>query len=111
MIEPTDKIGRITLYNADCMEVMKQFKDKEFDLAIVDPPYGIGADLKNSKRELKSKKSATLSHDFGNQVWDNETPKEDYFDELKRSESTLPKSPSNSTNGYSKIMLKRATQF
>ena len=39
MIEPTDKIGRITLYNADCMEVMKQFKDKEFDLAIVDPPY------------------------------------------------------------------------
>jgi len=39
MIEPTDKIGNITLYNADCMEVMKQFKDKEFDLAIVDPPY------------------------------------------------------------------------
>ena len=39
MIEPTDKIGRITLYNADCMEVMKTFKDKQFDLAIVDPPY------------------------------------------------------------------------
>jgi len=36
MIEPTDKIGRITLYNADCMEVMKKFKDKEFDLAIVE---------------------------------------------------------------------------
>ena len=31
----------ITLYNADCMEVMKTFKDKQFDLAIVDPPYGI----------------------------------------------------------------------
>ena len=32
---------KITLYNAGCMEVMKTFKDKEFDLAIVDPPYGI----------------------------------------------------------------------
>ena len=31
----------ITLYNADCMEVMKTFKDGQFDLAIVDPPYGI----------------------------------------------------------------------
>lgn len=35
-----EKIGNITLYNADCMEVMKTFQDKEFDLAIVDPPYG-----------------------------------------------------------------------
>ena len=28
-------------YNMDCMEAMKQFPDKFFDLAIVDPPYGI----------------------------------------------------------------------
>lgn len=79
-----EQLGNIKLYNGDCMEVMKTFKDKQFDLAIVDPPYGIGADLKNSKRELKSKKSAALSSDFGNQVWDNAIPKEDYFDELKR---------------------------
>lgn len=39
-----EKIGNITLFNADCMEVMKTFSDKEFDLAIVDPPYGIGVD-------------------------------------------------------------------
>lgn len=32
---------KITLYNADCMEVMKQFKDKHFDLAIVDPDFGL----------------------------------------------------------------------
>lgn len=32
---------KITLYNADCMEVMRTFKNNEFDLAIVDPPYGI----------------------------------------------------------------------
>lgn len=29
-------------YNMDCMEGMKDFPDKYFDLAIVDPPYGIG---------------------------------------------------------------------
>ena len=28
-------------YNMDCMEAMKQFPDGFFDLAIVDPPYGI----------------------------------------------------------------------
>ena len=30
-------------YNMDCMEGMKQFPDKYFDLAVVDPPYGGGA--------------------------------------------------------------------
>ena len=30
------------LYNADCMEAMKEFPDKFFDLAVVDPPYGSG---------------------------------------------------------------------
>ena len=84
MIEPTDKIGRITLYNADCMEVMKTFKDKQFDLAIVDPPYGINADKKNSKRELKSKKSASMSKYYGNQEWDSDVPNIDYFNELIR---------------------------
>ena len=28
-------------YNMDCMEGMKQFPDKYFDLAVVDPPYGL----------------------------------------------------------------------
>ena len=73
-----------SFYNADNMAIMKTFKDKEFDLAIVDPPYGIGADLKNSKRELKSKKSAAISSDFGGQVWDSAIPTEEYFAELKR---------------------------
>lgn len=30
-----------TLYNVDCMEAMKEIPDKYFELAIVDPPYGI----------------------------------------------------------------------
>ena len=35
----TDKIE---VLNADCMEVMARYPDKYFDLAVVDPPYGIG---------------------------------------------------------------------
>ena len=33
----------IELFNADCMAVMANYPDKYFDLAVVDPPYGIGA--------------------------------------------------------------------
>lgn len=36
------KIPGFGFYNMDCMEGMKQFPDKYFDLAIVDPPYGAG---------------------------------------------------------------------
>jgi len=80
MIEPTDKIGNITLYNADCMEVMKTFKDKQFDLAIVDPPYGIGADKAQNAR---------AAHGGGWKAyketdWDNEVPPPEYFEQLFR---------------------------
>ena len=37
------------LYNTDCLEAMKQFPDKHFELAIVDPQYGIGESLKKEK--------------------------------------------------------------
>ena len=74
----------INLHNMDCLKAMKQMKDNEFDLAIVDPPYGIDADKKNSIRNLKTKKSATLSKDYGNQSWDSSIPDDIYFDELKR---------------------------
>ena len=70
------------VFNIDCMEYMATIPDKYFDLAIVDPPYGIGASEKNSTDKKQSKKSATKSNDYGNQNWDNEVPKKDYFDEL-----------------------------
>lgn len=38
MMQLTDKIE---IFNSDCMDVMKQYPDKHFDLAVVDPPYGI----------------------------------------------------------------------
>ena len=49
------------LIQCDCMEYMKTCKDKQFDLAIVDPPYGIGADIKNNTAKKQSNKSATES--------------------------------------------------
>ena len=42
------------LYNMDCMEGMKQFPDKYFDLAIVDPPYGGGSQNCNVERERRA---------------------------------------------------------
>lgn len=36
----------INIYNKDCLEAMKEMSDNQFDLAIVDPPYGIDADKK-----------------------------------------------------------------
>lgn len=61
--------------NRDCMEAMREFPDKFFDLAIVDPPYGLGMGGKlnvNSKVNFKDKK------------WDSEIPSNEYFDELFR---------------------------
>ena len=62
----------INLYNKDCMEALKEFEDNQFDLAIVDPPYGIGV--------TKNKRLNNIS----NKDWDNEIPKKEYFEELKR---------------------------
>ena len=59
-----------TFYNADNMAIMKTFKDKEFDLAIVDPPYGIG--ISGNPFRQKHKK----------QSWDNAIPSAEYFNEL-----------------------------
>lgn len=72
-----EQLGNIKLYNADCMEVMKTFKDKQFDLAIVDPPYGIGY----AKRKSKTK---TSKIQYTPKDWDNEVPTKEYFDELFR---------------------------
>ena len=58
------------VYNMDCMEGMAKYPDKYFDLAIVDPPYGIGFD--NKIRESKNK------------YWDNSIPNDNYFIELLR---------------------------
>jgi site-specific DNA-methyltransferase (adenine-specific) len=64
------------------MALMARYPDKWFDLAIVDPPYGIDADVKNSQNKVQSKKSATKSKKYGSQLWDSNIPTDEYFDEL-----------------------------
>src|SRR5690606_8933117 len=71
------------VYNIDCMEGMKQFPDKFFDLAIVDPPYGI--DAANYTRGGKQFGNAvTKSKDYGRKDWDKKPPERIYFSELSR---------------------------
>ena len=72
-----NELMMINFYNIDCMEFMKDKPDKFYDLAIVDPPYGINAERgtnRASRKQFKHKK-------YG---WDNAIPKEAFFIELKR---------------------------
>ena len=87
MEKAVNKYERPGLYHADCMEAMKEFPDKFFDLAIVDPPYGIGIlsmqYTKNGNRKA-SRYSAAKSRDYRRtEEWDIKPGKE-YFDELFR---------------------------
>lgn len=73
----TDKIE---ITNEDNMELMKRFTDGYFDLAIVDPPYGIGAGGKS----FINGTSKTIKDYYKQNDWDLERPKEEYFYELQR---------------------------
>jgi site-specific DNA-methyltransferase (adenine-specific) len=88
---PTDILGNIKLYNADCMEVMKTFKDKQFDLAIVDPPYGINvakmAYTQEDNRPCKQKNGSTLhvkKKKYKHGDWDKEPAGIEWLTELQR---------------------------
>lgn len=98
------------VFNEDCMIGMKRFPDKFFDLAIVDPPYGINApNMQMGSHPTRSKHdgfgsgpgvstavklkgrlnsgSGKLKNRLLNQSkigWDNEKPNQEYFDELFR---------------------------
>ena len=79
-----EKRGGINFFNCDNIEFMKTKPDNYYDLAIVDPPYGIDADVKNNTDKKQSKKSASKSKKYGDQSWDSCIPTEEYFAELKR---------------------------
>ena len=71
--------------NEDCMEGMARYPDKYFDLAIVDPPYGIGESNKQRKNTPSKKwKSAKNNIQYIKKEWDYGIPKKEYFNELKR---------------------------
>ena len=71
---------------ADCMEIMKQIPDKFIDLAITDPPYGIGAGTKIFTREGKQTgKSKCISGiGYKKSEWDSAIPDKKYFNDLFR---------------------------
>lgn len=70
------KYGKLDLRNCDCMDLMVEYPDNHFELAIVDPPYGINA----GKMTMGSGK-----HRFSkDKEWDSCVPSQDYFNELFR---------------------------
>jgi site-specific DNA-methyltransferase (adenine-specific) len=65
----------INFHNIDCMEFMQGLPDKAYDLAIVDPPYGIGRNGMNMGNSVFNKDKKT---------WDKNTPSKEFFTELFR---------------------------
>ena len=76
----------IDFRNMDCMDLMAEFEDNHFDLAIVDPPYGIGADKTQNKMKGKKGFTKNAGHykEYHATDWDKFIPKDEYFKELKR---------------------------
>lgn len=73
----TDKL---TITNEDNMALMSRYPDNYFELAIVDPPYGIGEDGGDKKRGTKGIKTPI----YTKKNWDSSAPKKEYFNELVR---------------------------
>lgn len=67
-------------YNINCMELMREVPDKYFDLACVDPPYGIG------KKLLRGGHTGVVTfHEiYEKNEWDEQRPPKEYFEELFR---------------------------
>ena len=68
----------IELLNIDCMEYMKGLDDNAFELAIVDPPYGIGESGGNESR------NRVATNNYKQKKWDVAAPDKSYFLELQR---------------------------
>ena len=79
----------MNITNEDNMELMARYPDKYFDLAIVDPPYGIGEGNKknltrNSYTGFGKAKNWVKSKDYGGGEFDDSIPSKEYFYELFR---------------------------
>ena len=75
----------IELLNMDCMDYMRDCEDNAFDLAIVDPPYGIGYD----KQQNNMANNGRISNggkwkQYKTTDWDSNVPEDSYFAELSR---------------------------
>jgi len=77
-VSMSEKLGNITLIQADCMDIVKTIADGQFELAIVDPPYGLPKSSSQGSGKLKDR---VLNR--GHMDWDI-PPTEIYFQELMR---------------------------
>lgn len=78
-------MSEINFFNVDCVEFMKTKPDNYYDLAIVDPPYGLKI-AKNGTLKANSKFDRGFKKDinYGSKTWDNEVPNIEYWSELFR---------------------------
>ena len=67
----------ISIYNCDCMDLLRQTPDNYYSLAIVDPPYGINVNTNSGRRKGEKKR-------YAEKDWDKGIPKTEYFIELQR---------------------------
>ena len=74
--------GMIKLYNEDCMKLMARYPDKHFNLAIVDPPFGMGEHHQNNK-QIANCKGYSYGARKKMRQWDK-APGKSYFNELFR---------------------------
>ena len=68
----------LTITNECNMQLMARYEDNHFDLAIVDPPYGININESIGRRKGMKHSGHKKA------IWDNEIPTEEYFKELFR---------------------------
>jgi site-specific DNA-methyltransferase (adenine-specific) len=71
------------IYNQDCMDAMKEMSDNQFNLAIVDPPYGIGfGEFNRTNKDSFGNRFKANKYKQGD--WDNEIPRDEFFYEVIR---------------------------
>ncbi len=78
-------MAKSEIYNLNCMVGMAKTTDKYYDLAICDPPYGIGlSGYSTSPKKIFGKTVKCIGSSFTVKKWDKETPSAEYFSELLR---------------------------
>lgn len=87
-------MSTIKVILGDCMEVMAQYEPKHFDLAVVDPPYGIGMDKETTSMSAGTRKDGTVrkmkswsnpkEKGYIKKEWDKNKPSKEYWNELMR---------------------------
>ena len=75
---------KITITNEDNMALMARYPDGYFDLAIVDPPYGLGFKTVSIPSDKNTNSQQKFYNDLKEKKWDNAIPNKKYFNELKR---------------------------